>query len=189
MNTERSLAHIETILDIQPIPNADRIVLAKVLGWNVVVGKDEFQIGEKIIYVEIDSRINTKFEPFAFLTKDVDKFGFVHVKKKVARGVYSQSLCIKVPEMHKALPAGSDLSALFNKKKDGQDLVIIHNEEYGYFKAVLGNTQKKVSKLMSLILKIIHKVFPNFRKKKKINVSSPYDTIGVAERVRHVSRR
>ena len=71
MNTERSLAHIETIINIQPIPDADRIVLAKVLGWNVVVGKDEFQAGDKVVYIEIDSRLNTKFEPFAFLTKDV----------------------------------------------------------------------------------------------------------------------
>ena len=181
MNAERSLAHIETIIDIHPIPDADRIVLAKVLGWNVVVGKDEFRIGDKVVYIEIDSRLNTMFEPFAFLTKDVDKYGFVHIKTKKLRGVYSQGLCIKVPEKYNDLPVGADVSALFNKKKEGLNLAIIHNEEYGDYKSVWVSLQRKISKFGRWWRRILHKIFPNLGKKKKVYVPSPYDIIGVGK--------
>ena len=59
----RKLAHIEKIIDIQPIPNADKIEVATVLGWKVVIKKDEFKVGDKIIYIEIDSRV-PKDEPY-----------------------------------------------------------------------------------------------------------------------------
>ena len=36
---ERALAHVEEIVDIQPIPNADKIEVATVLGWKVVIAK------------------------------------------------------------------------------------------------------------------------------------------------------
>lgn len=52
---ERKLASIQSILDLQPIPGADAILLAKVLGWELVVKKTEFKIGDKCVYFEIDS--------------------------------------------------------------------------------------------------------------------------------------
>ena len=51
----RHLASIQQIVDIQPIQNADSIELARVLGWNVVVKRDQFKIGDPIVYLEIDS--------------------------------------------------------------------------------------------------------------------------------------
>ena len=42
---ERALAHIEEIIDIQPIPDADKIEVATILGWKVVISKaDNFHI-------------------------------------------------------------------------------------------------------------------------------------------------
>ena len=38
-NQDRKLATIQTIKDIQPIPDADAIEVAKVIGWEVVVKK------------------------------------------------------------------------------------------------------------------------------------------------------
>lgn len=49
--SERKLAHIETIAEIKPIKGADKIELAYVLGWQCVVKKGEFKVGDKIIYV------------------------------------------------------------------------------------------------------------------------------------------
>ena len=40
----RQLATIRTISDLRPIPNADRIVVAQVDGWECVVPKDEFHV-------------------------------------------------------------------------------------------------------------------------------------------------
>lgn len=52
---ERKLASIQRIIDIQPIPNADAIEVATVKGWKLVVKKNEFKVGDKAIYFEIDS--------------------------------------------------------------------------------------------------------------------------------------
>ena len=46
----RKLASIQQILDIRPIKGADVIEVASVLGWNVVVKKGEFSVGDKCIY-------------------------------------------------------------------------------------------------------------------------------------------
>lgn len=53
--SERKLASIQTILSLTPIEGADAILLAKVLGWELVVKKTEFQVGDKAVYFEIDS--------------------------------------------------------------------------------------------------------------------------------------
>ena len=51
----RQLATIREISDIRPIPGADRIVVAQVDGWECVVQKEEFHVGDRIVYVEVDS--------------------------------------------------------------------------------------------------------------------------------------
>ena len=52
---ERKLASIQTILDIQPIPDADNIEVATVNAWELVVKKGEYKVGDKARYGEIDS--------------------------------------------------------------------------------------------------------------------------------------
>jgi RNA ligase (TIGR02306 family) len=53
--SERKLASIQTILSLSPIVGADAILLAKVLGWELVVKKTEFQVNDRCVYFEIDS--------------------------------------------------------------------------------------------------------------------------------------
>ena len=43
---ERKLASIQTINSISEIPGYDRVELAGVLGWNCIVKKDEFKVGD-----------------------------------------------------------------------------------------------------------------------------------------------
>jgi len=69
---ERKLVSIETILDIQPIKGADRIEVARVKNWKVVVGKNEYKIGDEVVYFEIDSFLPIK-EEFEFLRKSCYK--------------------------------------------------------------------------------------------------------------------
>ena len=53
---ERKLATIRKITDIRPIEGADKIEIATVGGWNVVVAKDvEHKVGNSVVYCEIDS--------------------------------------------------------------------------------------------------------------------------------------
>ena len=84
---ERSLVHIESIKELNPIPDADRIVSAKVLGWNIVVKKDEFKVGDKVVYFEIDSVVDSANPYFAFLADRKFK-----VKSMRLRGALSQGL-------------------------------------------------------------------------------------------------
>lgn len=60
----RKLASIQKILDIQPIPGADAIEVAQINSWKVVVKKDEFTIGDLVVYFEIDSWIPHTLAPF-----------------------------------------------------------------------------------------------------------------------------
>ena len=65
----RKLATIRTISDIRPIQGADRIEVAQVDGWECVVKKGEFHIGEKIVYVEVDSIMPEKPEFFDMVSE------------------------------------------------------------------------------------------------------------------------
>lgn len=65
---ERELAHIERVIDIKPIPGADRVEYATVLGWHVMVAKGDFKVGDLAVYIEIDSKC-PETEPFKFLEK------------------------------------------------------------------------------------------------------------------------
>jgi RNA ligase (TIGR02306 family) len=53
----RKLASVRRISDINNIDSADAIECARVDGWNVVVKKGEFKVGDLCIYCEIDSWI------------------------------------------------------------------------------------------------------------------------------------
>ncbi len=86
--TERKLATIQIISDLRPIEGADKIECAKVMGWQVVVKKGEFTIGDLCIFCEIDSLMPDKPE-FEFLR--AKKF---RVKSIKLRGQISQGLVL-----------------------------------------------------------------------------------------------
>lgn len=54
---DRKLASIQLIKELTPINGADAILCAKVLGWECVVKKTEFNVGDKCVYFEIDSML------------------------------------------------------------------------------------------------------------------------------------
>lgn len=83
----RKLASIKTISDLMPIEGKDRIVLAMIDGWSVIVKKDEFKIGDKCVYIEIDSVLPEK-EDFEFLRKNNFR-----IKTMKMAGVISQGIC------------------------------------------------------------------------------------------------
>ena len=64
---------VTTIEALQPHPNADRLELAQVLGWQLVVPKDQYQIGQKLVYFPIDTIL-----PLAFS----ERFGVTQYLKK-----------------------------------------------------------------------------------------------------------
>lgn len=87
-NGERKLAYITVIDEIKPIPNADKIELARVGGWQVVVSKaDNYKVGDKVIYIEIDSRVPSDKECFAFLQDRKYKVKSIKLRGQVSQGL------------------------------------------------------------------------------------------------------
>ncbi|MFA7219013.1 MAG: RNA ligase (ATP) [Synergistaceae bacterium] len=56
-DTIRKLASVQKIKSLDPIEGADRIECATILGWKVVVRKDEFKVEDKCVYFEVDSQL------------------------------------------------------------------------------------------------------------------------------------
>lgn len=85
---QRELAYVVVIDHIIPIEGADRIELAMVNGWQVVVQKGQFSEGDKAVYFEIDSKL-PNVEPFTFMAK----YKFAVKTQKFLKGtVLSQGL-------------------------------------------------------------------------------------------------
>lgn len=51
----RKLASVQKIKAIKPIEGADKIEIVQVLNWDCVAKKGEYQVGDAVIYFEIDS--------------------------------------------------------------------------------------------------------------------------------------
>lgn len=123
----RKLATIRKIADIQPIDGADKIELAKISGWQVVIAKDVgHKIGDKVVYCEIDSYLPIQPE-FEFLRKTSYKKmsngdeGF-RLKTIRLRGEISQGLIIPLND-------ASILAArLANEQEDPDDYFMMFSE-------------------------------------------------------------
>ena len=85
----RELAYVVMIDDITPIEGYDRVELAHVSGWTIVVGKGEFKAGDPAIYFEIDSKL-PEVEPFTnmeFLAKKKYKVKTQRMCKCISQGL------------------------------------------------------------------------------------------------------
>jgi RNA ligase (TIGR02306 family) len=93
----RKLVTIRTVSEIKPIANADMIEMAIVDGWQLVTKKNEFKVGDRAVYLEIDSFLPIKPE-FEFLRRSSykkmgDEEGF-RLKTIRLRGETSQGLLL-----------------------------------------------------------------------------------------------
>jgi RNA ligase (TIGR02306 family) len=60
----RKLASVRVISAVHPIEGADRIVQYQVDGWKVIGQKDQYKVGDLVIYLEIDSFVPHELAPF-----------------------------------------------------------------------------------------------------------------------------
>lgn len=108
---DRALAHIEEVAWIKPIEGADNIEAIGVLGWNLIAKKNEFQIGDKCVFFEIDSKLPEK-EWSKFLESKHYKIKTMKLSKFK---VWSQGLALPVrdiPEITENLSIGTDVTDL-----------------------------------------------------------------------------
>jgi len=109
----RKLASIQKIWALEPIEGADAIEKAHVLGWQLVVKKDEFKVGDLCVYCEIDSLMPDKPE-YEFL-----KLRKMRIKTLRLRGQVSQGICFPLSVLPEGTPItlGLDVTELLGVTK------------------------------------------------------------------------
>jgi RNA ligase (TIGR02306 family) len=117
-NTERTLARVVLIEELLPIEGADRIELAIVGGWQVVVQKGLYEVGvTPAVYFEVDSLLDTERPYFASLASlsskllhNVDGKTHARIKTMKLRKQLSQGFCIPLSETGIKAKVGDDLT-------------------------------------------------------------------------------
>jgi len=113
---DRCLACVAKVINVEPIPKADKLVKVSVLGWSCVVRKGEFNIGDLGIYFGIDSILDTENPEFSFL-------GGKPLKTRKILGTISQGLLLPLSILEyyhipkEAIKEGDDLSLQLKVKK------------------------------------------------------------------------
>jgi len=109
----RKMGTIRVIDSIETIPDADMIEVAVLGGWRVVVKKNEYKAGDKVVYVEIDSWIPDHVAPF--LTQP-GQF------PKVYNGIQGQRL--KTKKLRGVISQGLVLPTFFKTTFEGQEMTV-----------------------------------------------------------------
>lgn len=91
----RALAHIEEVAWVRPIPAADNIELIGVLGWQLISKVGELKVGDKCVYIEIDSLCPKEDERFAFLESKKYKVKTMKLGAKLGSPI-SQGLAMPI---------------------------------------------------------------------------------------------
>lgn len=83
-----------TILDIQPHGNAERLEVATVYGFQVVIPKGRYVVGQKIVYIPIDSVLSPAVEALIFPADAKIKLHNSRVRQIRIRGFASQGMIV-----------------------------------------------------------------------------------------------
>lgn len=94
----RQLVTVRTVSELIPIEGADVIELAKLDGWQCVVKKGDFDVGDIGLYFEIDSMIPSDDERFEFLSRGKIQTHY-RIKSMKLRGALSQGLLMPMTTM------------------------------------------------------------------------------------------
>jgi RNA ligase (TIGR02306 family) len=122
----RKLASIQKVIAVEPIDGADNIEKVRINGWWVVVQKAEnYSVGERVVYFEIDTFLPEKGEntPWQYLIDKRPKTynGVVgHVLRTVKlRGVFSQGFVMKLSTtgLSDDLGVGDDVTEILGVSK------------------------------------------------------------------------
>jgi hypothetical protein len=86
MSDIRRLAHVEKIVSLSPIEGADRIEVCEILGWQCVVKKGEFRVGDTVVYIEVDSIVPEKPE-YEFFRERKFRVRTIKLRKQISQGL------------------------------------------------------------------------------------------------------
>ena len=164
----RNLASVQKIAWKRPIEGKDRIELCGVLGWSVITKKDEFNVGDKCVYIEIDSVLPPK-EEFKFL--ESKKY---RIKTMKLGNVYSQGICFPLS----ILPSGD-----YDIGDDVTDIIGVKQ-----YIPTMDDPKEKTSekKASNPIVKFLMRYswFRKLRKKNKQSIDFPSEYISKTDETR-----
>jgi hypothetical protein len=137
----RKLASIQRIVSLDPIPNADRIEKATVLGWEVVVNKnDNFEVGDLVVYIEVDSILPERPE-FEFLRERKFRIRTIKLRKQISQGLVLPLSILPKGKYNE----GNDVTLLLGVKKydpEGEQEQKLANEK-------LARSKNRINKFLS----------------------------------------
>lgn len=125
----RELAYVVIIEEIKAIPGYDKVEYARVGGWWCIVQKGQFKVGDPAIYFEVDSKVPSDRECFAFLAKRKYK-----IKTIKMCGVVSQGLLMHAHDF------GSGWAMVFNGIMDDKGDIHLAENESRFLTEILGVT-------------------------------------------------
>jgi len=117
---DRQMASIQKCVALSPIDGADKIEKATILGWECVVKKGEFNVGDLGVYIEIDSIVpNTP--AFEFLKERKFRVRTIKLRGQVSQGLFMPISAF--PEL-KHVTEGQDVSKKLGVTKyDPEEIV------------------------------------------------------------------
>lgn len=104
----RKLASIQRITGLRPIPGADLIEVADVLGWSVVVKKGDFAVGDLVVYFEVDSWLDASNPVYASFEERFTNWGTkrgMRLKTIKLRKQLSQGLILSIGDFADLSPS------------------------------------------------------------------------------------
>jgi RNA ligase (TIGR02306 family) len=118
MENLNSVCYVSTVKEIKPIEGADKIELAVVGGWNCVIQKDAYKVGDLVVVATTDAvipiELSDKIEVTSYLRKGQ------RVRTVKLRGVYSECLIIPtkfIPGIGEIYYDGTDMMELMGISK------------------------------------------------------------------------
>lgn len=99
------------VLEVSPHPNADKLDIITVKGWNCIVGRNQFQVGDVGVFIPPDCILpNDMIEEYnlSYLKKN-GRTGTVKLRGSISQGIF---LPVNFP-----VTVGEDLSAYFGITK------------------------------------------------------------------------
>jgi RNA ligase (TIGR02306 family) len=131
------LASIEIIKELRPHSNADRLELATVLGWQTIVKKGEFAVGDRVVFIVIDTILPDA--PWSAFLKKGDSV--IRLRTVKLRGEYSQGLVLPLsvlPEHMHTWQIGADVGGELGVTKYEKEIPAqLSGEARGAFPAFL----------------------------------------------------
>ncbi len=110
MSTHR--VEVVKIDSIEVHPNAERLELAKIAGWQVVVGKNNFKSGSLALYVPVDSILPNSLEMRLFPPGSKITLKKGRVRSIKIRGQMSQGMIVPISDVNDELIAQGKLEFL-----------------------------------------------------------------------------